>query len=313
MKWIVRISSLLIVLSLVITSIALIGSLTLRTTVFSSDWYLTVFSNQDYLDSLRTAIEESLAEQGRYVDVPAEVLVQGLQDRQTYVVVRKNVENAVDFLNGRNAFSLPAYPIELFHDPLKAYAQEMNAAGGMILSAEQEKLLTDIAADSAGIVQREASLLNLSIIQNARLFQSAHRALAIARSLTLPAGIAIALLLMVLMLLHRRRLRRFLQLSSISFWIAGALVSVPLIVLDRSGLMRRLSISQAHVKFAADYLLSGLVRTTLGYGLAMLVVASACLLTLFFVEERARDQERRMRNKERHRRKRMAENDPVST
>lgn len=295
-------AALLSVVILAAVLVLMIGG-TLRLTVFDSSWYQQAFSADAYARGLRAGIEDDLAEQGAYVGIPAEVLSRGISDEQVYVVLRAHYQNLADFLNKRAALRQPAYPVELFREPLMAYAREQSLRGGLTLTAEQERLLEEIARDSAAIVQRRVAVVDLTTAQNSSLFHSIHRILYLLAQLPQVAVFVLLLALVLLDLIHRP-VRRALVPALIGIWTASALLAVPLMVQEWFDLVRRLSVAPDYLKFALDRLLTSATRGLLTWSVAVMLLSGGLLVALFFIEERLADREaRRQRQLSRRRRR----------
>ena len=166
-------TSLVVLLCALITisTLLMLAAAFLRTTVFKEDFYEQVISSSAYLPLVRAAIEKDLAEQSRYVDITLEHLTAGIDHNTLYAMLHDHVDNVVAFLNGKEDFLKPNYPVARFEEPLMLFIESFSAEQAVAITEEQRQQLRDVAADSALIVQKHVALINLDLVKDRSFFQ----------------------------------------------------------------------------------------------------------------------------------------------
>lgn len=276
-------TSLVIILCLVITAstLLLLAVSFLRVTLLKVDFYDQVISSTAYLPLVRSAIEKDLAEQSRYVDIPLEHLIAGIDNNTIYAMLHQHIDNVIDFLNNRTEFAKPTYPAAKFEEPLALFIETYAAENGFVISEEQRQQLRDVAADSALIVQQHVSLINLDLVKDRSFFQKAHQLILRFAGL-LPLFIVVFIIAFVaLAALDYRRWRNWLSQILIGLWLAGSVLLVPSLVLDWFALPRRLAIETQYLQLAVGRLLSEFSRYFLIWGYVLFIITSVALITIY--------------------------------
>jgi hypothetical protein len=281
MRWYQHILSILLCAVIVISTLLLLTAMFMRNLIFNENFYLDVISSPAYQPLVRSAIVTDLDRQSSYVGIPLEVLTGGLDETQVYMKQRQHVANIVAFLNYRANYVAPAFSAEPFVVSLRAFINDYAAENGLEVTQDQLAQLEDVAADAALIVQNHVTLLDLGQIKNSSSFQRTHLLVYNLSHRLAWAFLFWAAALVCLVVLHVRSWRTWLNRFLVSLWLAGSLLLVPTIVLDRFSLHRRLAIETPYLQFAVRSLLQTIIRFYMIWGAALFILASLALVIVF--------------------------------
>jgi len=274
----VTIYSILISFGIILSALVLLLAIILQNTVFSTSFYQKVTTSTSYISMLKQAITRDLSAQSSYVAIPLENLTAGLDDKQLEESLSLHVQNTVKFLMYQSDFVKADYPVDLFYKPLETFFQSQGETEGYKPSQKQYDLLREVAKDSTAIVEKHVNLLNLDLVKGMSAFKQLHRLLYRISRLIWPAVVFLVVALALLLFLHRTNLRRALLYVLSAYWIVGALLSVPTLVLEVFGITRRLAIKTTYLKYAIDTWLTFSNRLFLIFGFGILVASTIGLL-----------------------------------
>lgn len=274
-------------LLLLISSLLLLSSLFLRNLVFSTTLYADVISAPAYQSMVYHAIVEDLEKQGRYVDIPADVLAQGLDQSVIYVMQQQHIANLVDFLNFRADFETLVYPAERFRAPLQQFIETYAAEHNITVTDDQLELLDAVAEDSSAIVQLHTTLIDLSQIKDISAFQRGHQLIVTISHRLWLASIVWIMALLGLIGLNWRRWRVWLNQVMVTLWLFSSLLMIPMMVLDSIKLHRRLALETSYLQFAVGQAIHSMIQFFLLWGTALFLISSLTLIFLFVTRQEA--------------------------
>ncbi|MHB1484478.1 MAG: hypothetical protein ACYCYI_07405 [Saccharofermentanales bacterium] len=284
--------SIFISIFIVLSALVFCFALFLQNTIFSVSFYQKVTASPEYVLMLKQAISHDLAAQSSYVAIPVEVLNNGLDDRQIEISLRFHIENTVRFLDFQGEYVKAGYPEDLFFKPLDSFIQSDGEQNGYKPSEEQYVLLHQVAADSSGIAMKHINLLNMDMVKDRSEFKWIHRIVFQISKMALPGLFVLIIALTLLAFIQRRHLKQAVLYAFSSFWITGALLFIPPFVLTFFGLMRRLAIQTAYLKYAVDSWLTISNAFLLFLGLGVLV-SSTCVLIIRIMYNRPKHKHHR--------------------
>ncbi|MDW7656326.1 MAG: hypothetical protein SCM11_04035 [Bacillota bacterium] len=282
MRWYQQALSILLCAVIVISTLLMLTALFMRNLIFNEGFYLDVISSPAYQPLVRSAIVTDLDRQSSYVGIPLEVLTDGLDETMVYMKQRQHVANIVAFLNFRADYVSPEFSAETFTAALRLFIEDYAAANNLEVTSDQLEQLEEVAEDAALIVQNHVTLLDLSQIKNSGAFQRVHLLIYNLSHRLAYAFLFWAAALICLIFLHVRSWRTWLNRSLISLWLAGSLLLVPTIVLDRFALHQRLAIDTPYLQYAVRALLQAIIHFYMIWGAALFGLASLALIILFF-------------------------------
>lgn len=282
MRWYQQLLSILLCAIIVISTLLLLTAMFMRKLVFNEGFYLDVISSPAYQPLVKSAIVTDLDRQSSYVGIPLEVLTDGLDETQVYMKQRQHVANIVAFLNFRADYAAPVFPADTFAVSLRGFIDAYAAENGLEVTADQLDQLRDVAADAALIVQNHVTLLDLGKIKDSGSFRQVHLLVYNLSHRLSWAFLFWAVALVCLVFLHVRAWRTWLNRFLVSLWLAGSLLLVPTIVLDRFELHRRLAIETPYLQYAVRALLQAIIHFYMIWGAALFGLTTLALLTVFF-------------------------------
>lgn len=275
---IVTLSSIIISGILVVASLVLIGSLFLQNTLFSTSFYRKVTESPIFIPMIKQSIAKDMNSQSSYVGIPIETLTAGLDDNALRTSLNIHIDNLLKYLLQNGDFIKSTYPSELFKKQLDVFIKAEGTKGDYTPTAEQYTLLEDVANDSAVITQRVVNLVNIDLVKNVSEFKRLHRLAILLRLLTWPAILSLIVLLGLLFIIHRKKVSRAVLFTFSAFWIVGASLMVPAIIVSFSGIAKRLSIQTPYLKFAIDTWLSSANQIILYTGISIFAISTIVLL-----------------------------------
>jgi hypothetical protein len=279
-RFLLVLTSVLLCFILVASSLVLAGSLVLRSTIFSADFFRQAISAPEYLPLVRKAIDADLMAQSSYVGIPVETLSAGIDDATLYVMISKHVDNVAAYMNGQADYTLATYPADRIYAILETYMKNTAKKEGYTPSAEQYTLLHAVADDTAKIVQDHSAVFDLGLVNQLSIFKKIHLLLYRLANLGSAALVTILAACLALILINRRDWRQWLRYILTSFWLTASVILVPTVVLQAFGLTRRLALETGYLKFAVDELMTAANTNLIFWSSACLVVCTAGLIFL---------------------------------
>ena len=263
----------------------IIISLFLQHTILNIDFYQSVTQSPAYQFHLKQSINNELVTKSNFTAIPLEHLQAGLDEKLIDQIVENHIKNTTAFLNYEPEFTPIVYPDEKFYEPLVQFIEEHGRTENYEPTDEQYELLADVASDSARMIERHASIINLDLVKDISAFQRLHRAIHDASLLFVPSLLAFLVAAGIIALMFRRDWRSTLTYTLTSLWIAGAMLAVPAIVTDIYALPRRLAIETPYLKYAIDAWLTSANRYILIWGVAILVLSTLGLTLSYFSQK----------------------------
>lgn len=273
-------ATVLLSILIVLSSLTAIFSYFVKATILSEDFYLGIVATPTYLSMVKEAINTQFQAQSSYVAIPEEVFASTLDDAALHLMLRKHIASATAYLNGLAAFEKPVYPQELLTGPLYAYLEQQSSLEGTVPTQNQYDLVTQVAVDSGTIIQNQICLIDLDLVKDRGAFQSAHQTILTLKDGFVPSVLLLFAACVLLVLLNRKVWRTWLNGILVSFWIVGTLLMVPTLVLQNSGLTRRLSIETGYLKYFVDSVLTDMNLYFLLWGVLLFTVTSAAMCVL---------------------------------
>lgn len=275
---VVTLLSICISAGIVVASLVLIGSLFLQNTLFSTSYYKNVTESEIFIPLLKQAVANDMKAQSSYVGVPLETLTAGLEDNDLRTSLDSHVDKLLIYLLQKGDFTKSTYPSDLFKKQLEIFIKAEGIKGDYTPTAEQYTLLEDVAKDSSVITQRVVNLVNMDLVKDVSEFKRLHRLAIIMRMLTWPAIASLIVLLGLLFIIHRKKVTRAVLFAFSAFWIVGASLMVPSIIVMFTGIAKRLSIQTPYLKYAIDTWLTAANQIILYTGIAIFAISTIVLL-----------------------------------
>jgi len=275
---VVTLSSICISVGIVMASLALIGSLFLQNTLFSSSYYKSVTQSTIYIPLIKQSIAKEMNAQSSYVGIPIETLTAGLEDNALRTSLDSHIDRLIIYLLQKGDFTKSTYPSDLFKKQLDIFIKAEGAKGDYTPTAEQYTLLEDVAKDSAVITEQVVNLVNMDLVNDIAEFKRIYRFANILRMITWPAIASLIVLLGLLFFIHRKKIARAVLFAFSAFWIVGASLMVPAIIVSFSGIAKRLSIQTPYLKYAIDTWLTVAIQLILYTGIAIFAISTIVLL-----------------------------------
>lgn len=270
--------SIFLCILLALTTLVLCAAVFLKLIVFSDAFYNNVIMGPSYTDMLKDAVIKDLSAQSSYVNIPLEVLSSGIDDEMLAISLEEYFKNNQAFIYFKSEYVKPMYPDAPFYLEVEKYVISINEKEGYAPSQEQDKLLKEVSYDSAEIVEKHISMIDMDMIIDTKLFNKVHLFLYDLNMMIFPLSILTLFLISSLIFLSRKRTGTAIFYILSSYWTAGALILIPFLVLDRSGLVRRLSIKTAYLKSAIDTFLTLSNRFFIYAGGTIFISATILLL-----------------------------------
>lgn len=274
------VSAVFLCILIVLASLSAVFSYFVRSTILSEDFYLGVVATPTYISMVKDAINADFKAQSSYVGIPEEVFASTLDDAELHLMLRKHIASVTAYLNGLSDYSEPEYPMDLLTGPLYAYLEQQSAATGTAPTQDQYDQLASVAKDSAVIIQNQVCLIDLNLVKDRGIFQTAHAQLLHLKNLFVPSLLAMAACSALLVLLYLREWRKWLNGILVSLWVTGTMLMVPTLVLQITGLTRRLAIKTAYLKYFVDSVLSDMNLYFLVLGILIFGITSVSLIAL---------------------------------
>lgn len=282
-KHVVAVFSIVLSFGIVFCGLTLFFSVFLGQTVFSTTLYEKIITSPDYVAMVKSSIIEDLSAQSSYVAIPLEDMTIGIDDSQLMETLRNHARITVKYMNYSGAFVKATYPSDLFYTPLEKFIQKLGTEEGFRPTQDQYNLMHAVAADSAAIVVKHTNLLNMDLTKEVPEFAIIQKILfQIRNAFWLITGLSI-LLIGILFLLNRKKISRAVLFFSTSLWIVGALLLVPSIVLEFSGITRRLALQTGYLKNAVDSMIAASSELTMTAGLVLFLLSSILLVARIIV------------------------------
>jgi hypothetical protein len=118
----------------------------------------------------------------------------------------------------------------------------------------------------------------MDLVKDIAEFKRIYRFANILRMITWPVIASLIVLLGLLFIIHRKKVTRAVLFAFSAFWIVGASLMVPAIIVSFSGIAKRLSIQTPYLKYAIDTWLTIASQFILYTGIAIFVISTIVLL-----------------------------------
>jgi len=283
-----QIVSILLCIMIVMSTFFALFSYFVKSTILSEDFYLGIVATPDYISLVKKAIDTEFEAQSSYVGIPEDVFASMLDDAALHLMLRQHIASATAYMNGLAAFEKPEYPQNLLTAPLDAYIEQETAKSGTVPTQEQYDQMTAVAADSAKIIQNQICLLDLDLVKDRAVFRTFHNGILALRDGFVPSVLLALASCAMLVLLYRKSWRAWLNRILVSFWITGSLLLVPTLVLQFTGLTRRLAIETGYLKYFVDTMLTDMNLYFLAWGAVLFAVTSVVLCVLTWTHHTGR-------------------------
>lgn len=278
---------------LAISFFVIVISLFLQHTILSEGFYQRVTQSPAYQFHLKQSINNELLTKSNFTAIPIEHLQAGLDDNLLDRIVETHIKNTTAFLNYQPEFTPIEYPDDKFYAPLVKFIEEHGQTDNYEPTKEQYELLSDVAADSARMVERHANIINLDLVKDISAFKRLHRAMYDASKLFAPSLAAFVVAAGIIALMFRREWRKTLSYILTSLWISGAMLAVPAIVTDIYALPRRLAIETPYLKYAIDTWLTAANRYILLWGVSVFTISTVGLTFSYFTQKHLKRRRKR--------------------
>ncbi len=268
---------------IIISSFLIFSSLLIKNTLLSENFYKTATGSPNYILMLRQSIGLEFDAQSRFSGIPLDYFKSGLSDELISEMQKEHIKNSVLFLSGKADYKKAEYPLKLFMDQFEKFietAKEENE--GFETNDNLYTQLEEVAEDSAGIVEKHVNILRFDVIKNNQIFKKFHNVILMASKSAIPASFLLLIATSVIFYIYRKKIGVAIFLVCTSFWIFGAAIAIPGIVIKRTGITQRLAINTTYFKFSIDTWLGKINDYILITGACFFIISSAILIIWFF-------------------------------
>lgn len=283
----VRLLATILVLVIAGSVIGLIIGSWYRSTILSVDWYRPVIHDPALVTSLRTAIlDEAIREvdkMGLLAPVVSPVLPQVITNERVEAFMNTYLESFVRYLNDPSRSPLPDNAADLFQSAFLTAARDIARKLGLTLPASAELQIGQMGARFGTLAASQIDSFRQENFDQLAMLDRYHRMLLTVSGMKQAFMIALAAALLLLFLLFFRQLIRFFTHSAFGVWLAGAVISLPLLVIDWLDPVSRLPIPSPVVKTAVVSLSNSAIDHLKQSSLTLFGIASMVLLLVLVV------------------------------
>lgn len=283
----VRLLAIVLVLVIGGSVIGLIIGSWYRSTILSVDWYRPVIHDQALVGSLRTAILDEATREvdkmGLLAPVVAPALPQVITNERVESFMNAYLESFVHYLNDPSRSPLPNNAADLFQSAFLTAARDIARKLGLTLPASAEQQIGQMGARFGTLAAQQIDTFRQENFDQLAMLDRYHRMLLTVSGMKQPFMIALASALLLLFLLFIRRLIRFFTHTAFGVWLAGAAISLPLLVIDWMDPVARMPIPSPVVKTAVVSLSNSAIDQLKQSSLTLFGIASMVLLLVLVV------------------------------
>lgn len=283
----VRLLATILVLVIAGSVIGLIIGSWYRSTILSVDWYRPVIHDPALVTSLRTAIlDEAIREvdkMGLLAPVVSPALPQVITNERVEAFMNTYLESFVRYLNDPSRSPLPDNAADLFQSAFLTAARDIARKLGLTLPASAELQIGQMGARFGTLAASQIDSFRQENFDQLAMLDRYHRMLLTVSGMKQAFMIALAAALLLLFLLFFRQLIRFFTHSAFGVWLAGAVISLPLLVIDWLDPVSRLPIPSPVVKTAVVSLSNSAIDHLKQSSLTLFGIASMVLLLVLVV------------------------------
>ncbi len=283
----VRLLAVILVLIIAVSVIGLIIGGWYRSTILSVDWYRPFIHDPTLVDSLRTAILDEATREvdkmGLLAPIVAPALPQVITNERVEAFMNAYLESFVQYLNDPGRSPLPDNATDLFQSAFLTAARDIARKLGLTLPASAEQQIGQLGARFGTLAAQQIDSFRQENFDQLAALDRYHRILLAVSGMKLTFMIALSAALLLLFLLFFRQLIRFFTHSAFGFWLAGAAISLPLLVIAWLDPVASMPIPSPVVKTAVVSLSSSAIDQLKQSSLTLFGIASAVLLIVLVV------------------------------
>mgnify|MGYP001224225548 CR=1 FL=1 len=268
--------------------IFLIGSIFIRFILLNGNYIGDKLEERDYYSQLTENLNTKYATLSLESSIPEEVFTSAvLEDYDIQKLTRENVNLMVDYMISKTDESAVVMDRNIFLEPVTTYVKSYAEENNIPFDEELQKRTTAIVDSATEITENRVTLFNLKNVIDIPQFQSVRKIVNIAYNSFIPMLIVLALIIISLTLLYRRRRYRVL------FWIGSSISAGSIFVIVPSALALIMKLPQ-RIQISAPYINTAIQNLAIGYsyyfltaGIIAFVIGMLSLFLYFYFSSKA--------------------------
>ena len=268
--------------------IFLIGSIFIRFILLNGNYIGDKLEERDYYSQLTENLNTKYATLSLESSIPEEVFTSAvLEDYDIQKLTRENVNLMVDYMTSKTDESAVVMDRNIFLEPVTTYVESYAEENNIPFDEELQKRTTAIVDSATEITENRVTLFNLKNVIDIPQFQSVRKIANIAYNSFIPILIVLALIIISLTLLYRRRRYRVL------FWIGSSISAGSIFVIVPSALALIMKLPQ-RIQISAPYINTAIQNLAIGYsyyfltaGIIAFVIGMLSLFLYFYFSSKA--------------------------
>ena len=268
--------------------IFLIGSIFIRFILLNGNYIGDKLEERDYYSQLTENLNTKYATLSLESSIPEEVFTSAvLEDYDIQKLTRENVNLMVDYMTSKTDESAVVMDRNIFLEPVTTYVESYAEENNIPFDEELQKRTTAIVDSATEITENRVTLFNLKNVIDIPQFQSVRKLVNIAYNSFIPILIVLALIIISLTLLYRRRRYRVL------FWIGSSISAGSIFVIVPSALALIMKLPQ-RIQVSAPYINTAIQNLAIGYsyyfltaGIIAFVIGMLSLFLYFYFSSKA--------------------------
>lgn len=265
-----------------------IASIFIRFVLLNGNYIGDKLEERDYYSQLTENLNTKYATLSLESSIPEEVFTSAvLEDYDIQKLTRENVNLMVDYMTSKTDKSAAVMDRNIFLEPVTTYVESYAEENNIPFDEELQKRTTAIVDSATEITENRVTLFNLKNVIDIPQFQSVRKIVNIAYNSFIPILIVLALIIISLTLLYRRRRYRVL------FWIGSSISAGSIFVIVPSALALIMKLPQ-RIQISAPYINTAIQNLAIGYsyyfltaGIIAFVIGMLSLFLYFYFSSKA--------------------------
>ena len=265
-----------------------IASIFIRFVLLNGNYIGDKLEERDYYSQLTENLNTKYATLSLESSIPEEVFTSAvLEDYDIQKLTRENVNLMVDYMTSKTDESAVVMDRNIFLEPVTTYVESYAEENNIPFDEELQKRTTAIVDSATEITENRVTLFNLKNVIDIPQFQSVRKIVNIAYNSFIPILVVLALIIISLTLLYRRRRYRVL------FWIGSSISAGSIFVIVPSALALIMKLPQ-RIQISAPYINTAIQNLAIGYsyyfltaGIIAFVIGMLSLFLYFYFSSKA--------------------------
>lgn len=270
--------SVLITLLMIFCLCGLTGAALIRGKALRTETFRQTVRSQDIPARVHTHLAAFFAEQENTTGIPASVYERAITEDRLNTVILETVTQASDYLDGRAGTVSAAVQMPELEEDLRAFFASYASENGYAQDSTYDELLTNAILSAKNNIRSSCDVFRFSMLADAGLMKKAQRAVPYTKYLMIGCGAGIAVLLMILLMLHRKDKPLVLYWLGSAVLVGSLLLLIPAAWLQLSHWFDRFAVKSDHVFAAVTGYLYTLTGTAVTAGAAGIVLALCLFL-----------------------------------